>query len=86
MSDLRIKPNIDNGDFPDTTKKFIFQYWEDGGGCRTWYYGPKMNSMIGIKNYKIIKQEDEGVRDNIDEDGHRYEDFLNEIESIQRFP
>tara|TARA_R100000687_G_C6400767_1_gene141747 strand:- start:6 stop:338 length:333 start_codon:yes stop_codon:yes gene_type:complete len=43
----------------NVTKKFIFQYWEDGEGNKTWYYGPKMECMIGIKNYKILSKDEE---------------------------
>ena len=31
---------------------------EDEEGNKTWYYGPGMETMVGIKNYKLLTQDE----------------------------
>ena len=101
MKTAEVVKILEDNELTNVKKKYIFQYWEDAEGHKTWYYGPKINSMVGVKNYKIIKQEEEGVRrgrktlkriqalnrgEKSDEEWHRFADFLDEIESIKRIP
>ena len=58
MKTAEVVKILEDNKITNVTKKYIFQYWEDEEGKKTWYYGPGMETMVGIKNYKLLNQDE----------------------------
>jgi hypothetical protein len=58
MKTAEVVKILEDNKITNVTKKYIFQYWEDEEGNKTWYYGPGMETMVGIKNYKLLNQDE----------------------------